>query len=241
MPETAYKPFKGRTIRLTSLVEECCELPEEGTEDAINVFDSFTTVSLEANIEDGERAFERKANGDICLNEREDDVLQDLSVNLTMCQIRAEAVTALTGWPIVRDADGNGVGFDIMEGSNTAQSGLEVWSGVAGVDCGTGPRYGYNVLPCTTGWQLGDTLEWAGADTIFAITLTGRTQGNHAWGNGPYAVQTDEGGDAGPLIDPISNGAHARIMVTDVAPPAVTNGAVAASALNGYLFGPESA
>jgi hypothetical protein len=240
MSDIFYKPYKARTIRSTRLVDDCCSLPPEDTECIINVIDAFTTFSLEPNSEDGERAFERKANGDVCINEREDDILQDLTVNLLLCQIPASFITGLTGWPLVTDADGNGVGFDIMEGANTVRSALEMHTGVSGVSCAEGARYGYNVLPCTTGWTLGDTLEWGGADTIFAISLTGRTSGNHDWGTGPYAVQSDVSGDPGPLIDPIQQGAHARLMVTDVAPPTVTDGCVAASAANGYLFPPAS-
>lgn len=240
MPELAYKPFKGRTIRLTKLIESCCELPAEDTECSIAVFDAFTTASLEANVEAGETAFERKANGDVCLNERDNDTLTYLTVNLTLCNVLPSAISMLTGWPTVTDADGNIVGFDIMEGSSDEQTAVEVFSGVSGIDCGDGARYGYNAMPCTSGWQLAGPIEWAGIDTISSIQLTGQTKGNHAWLNGPYAVQLDAGGDPGALIDPIQNGAHARIMVTDVAPPAVTDGCVAASAANGYLFGPES-
>lgn len=240
MPELAYKPFRGRTIRVTSLVEDCCGLPAEDTACAIVVFDAFTIASLEANVEAGDTAFERKANGDICMNERDDDVLQDLTPTLTLCNVLPSAISALTGWPTVTDADGNIVGFDIMEGANTQQSAVEIWSGVSGLDCGDGAKYGYNALPCTSGWNLGGPIEWGGIDTIASITLVGRTKGNHPWGTGPFAVQLDENGDPGPLIDPMQNGAHARIMVTDVPPPVLTDGCVAASAANGYLFGPES-
>lgn len=237
MPELAYKPFKGRTIRITSL-EDCGTPPPADTECAISVFDAFTTVSIEANVEEGETAFERKANGDVCINERDPNLLQDLTVSLTLCQVKPEAITQLTGWPAVRDSEGMGVGFDIMEGVTDSEVAVEIWSGVAGVDCGQGARYGYNVLPLTTGWQLGETLEWAGIDTIFAITLTASTRGSHAWDTGPYAVQADALGVAGPLIDPIQTGAHARIMTTTVPPPEVTDGCVSSSVENGYVYPP---
>lgn len=240
MAELAFKPFKGRTVRLLKLIEDCCALPAEDTECSIVVFDAFTTVSIEANIEDGETAFERKANGDICINERDNDTLQDLTINMTLCNVLPSAIAMLTGWPTVLDADENIVGFDIMEGSNPEQTSVEIWSGVSGLDCGAGARYGYSVMPCTSGWNLSDTIEWAGIDTISSITLTGRTKGNHPWNNGPFPVQEDEAGDPGPLIDPMQNGSHARIMSTEVAPPPLTDGCVVASAANLYLFGPDS-
>lgn len=235
-----YKPFKGRTIRITRL-EDCCTPPPEGTECSLAVFDAFTTVSIEANVEEGETAFERKANGDVCINERDPDLLQDLTVSLTLCQVQPEVVSMLTDWPVTRDADGDAVGFDVMSGVSDAEAAIEIWSGVSGIDCGQGARYGYNVLPCTSGWQIDGEIEWAGIDTIFAITLTATAKDNHAWGSGPYAVQLDELGAPGPLLDPMqSPGSLARIMSTDVPPPAVTDGCVAATAANGYLFPPES-
>lgn len=235
MVDVAYKPFKGRTIR-TTVLDDCCTPPASGTECAIYVTDSWTTVSLEPNVEEGEQILERKANGDVCLNEREPDLLQNLGVSLTLCQVRPEFISNLTGWPVVRDAAGNGVGFDVMEGISEAQTALEVWSGVAGIDCGAGARYGYSVLPCVSGWQLGENLQWAGGDTIFSITLNGITSGSHAWGTGPYNVQFDEADAPGPLLDAIQTGAHARIMSTEVPPPAVTSGCVPATLANGYIL-----
>lgn len=235
MADTVFKPFRGRTIRVTQL-EDCCTPPPSGTECALYVADSFTIVSLEPNVEEGERALERKANGDVCLNEKDADLLQDLAVSVTLCQVRAELVSMMTGWPVVRDASGQGVGFDIMEGSNDANTAFEVWTGVAGIDCGQGARYGYNAVPCVTGWQLGENLEWGGIDTISSITLVGTTSGQHAWGTGPYAVQLDETDTAGPLLDPIQTGAHARIMSTEVPPPALTNGCVPATIDNGWIL-----
>lgn len=237
MPELAYKPFKGRTIRLTDL-GDCCTPPAAGTECAVAVFDSFTTVSIEANVEEGEQAFERKANGDVCINERDPNLLQDLTTSLTLCQVKPEIVSMLTGWPVTRDASGAAVGFDIMSGTSDAQVGVEIWSGVAGIDCGQGARYGYNVLPCTSGWQIDGSVEWAGIDTIFAITLTSTASDNHGWGSGPYAVQNGAGGTAGPLLDPMQTGSLARIMTVEVPPPAVTDGCVVSSIENGYVYPP---
>lgn len=238
--ETLFKPFKGRTLRALKLVDDCCELPAEDTQDALIVVDVFTIVSITSNVEDGERAFERKANGDICVNQRERSVLQDLDVAITLCQVSGAFVSGLTGWPEVHDADGNIVGFDIMEGESMGNVSMEVFSGISGVDCGDGAKYGYVPIPCTNDWQISDAFEIAGADSLFDLQITGHTNGNHPWGTGPFAVQLDDGGVAGPLIDPIQNGVHARVMVTDVPPPAVTNGWVTASAANGYLYGPDS-
>lgn len=237
--ETLFKPFKARSVRATRLIDDCCALPAEDTADSIIVMDVFSIFSLTPNIEDGEVAFERKANGDICINERERSVLQDLTAEWTLCQVSAATVTMLTGWPAVMDDSGKVVGFDWMEGESEGNTALELFSGVSGVDCGDGARYGYVPIPCTYDWQITDQVDFGGIDNLFNLTLSGRTNGNHSWGTGPYAVQLD-GNTPGPLLDPMQNGAHARIMVTDVAPPPLTDGWVIASAANGYLYGPDS-
>lgn len=237
MPQTTYKPFKGRTIRITEL-DDCCTPPASGTANAIGVFDAYTTATLAANVEEGETAFERKANGDVCINERDPNLLQDLTVTLTLCQVQPEVISMLTGWPVTRDVSGNAVGFDIMEGVTDSQVAFELWSGVGGIDCGAGARYGYNVLPCTNGWQLAEDIQWGGIGVIFSITLSATVTGRHAWADGPYAVQNDETATPGPLLDPMQSGALARLMSTDVPPPALTDGSVAATAENGYLFPP---
>jgi hypothetical protein len=240
MAETLFKPFKGKSIRLTRLIDDCCALPAEDTEDSIIVMDVFTILSSTLNSEDGQRAFERKANGDICINVRERSVIQDLDLALTLCQVSGATVSMLTGWPAVTDANDNIVGFDILEGETEGNTSLEIWSGVSGVDCGAGSKYGYAVFPCTFDWKISDAFEFAGADSLFDLQLTGITNGNHPWGTGPYAVQANGGGTPGPLLDPLQNGVHGRVMVTDVPPPAVTDGWVTASAANGYLYGPDS-
>lgn len=185
---------------------------------AIAVTDSFTAVTAEAEVDEGEDILERKANGDICISEQDPDVLRGLNVSVTLCQVTPWFISKLTGWPVTMDAECNAVGFDVMDGINTNQVALELWSGVAGIDCGEGARYGYALFPCVENWQLDGELEWAGSDTIFSITLSGFAKGAHAWGRGPY---TDvQGSFDGRLVDPMVQGSLMRLMATDVAPPA---------------------
>lgn len=229
MVQQCFKPFRAQSLRVTEL-DDCCtppdpaddsppdESPGGGAACSIAVTDSFTSVSAEAEVDEGEAVLERKANGDICVNERDLDVLTGLNVSVTLCMVTPWFISKLTGWPVVMDQDCNAVGFDIMDGINTTKTALELWSGVAGVDCGAGARYGYAVFPCVENWQLDGSVEWAGSDTLFSITLTGFAKGNHAWGRGPY---TDvQGSVDGRLVDPMTSGSLMRLMSTDVPPPA---------------------
>lgn len=238
MPQENFSLVRGKTIRITNL-DDCCSPPEEGSECALAVFDAFTIMSISANVEEGETLLTRKANGDVCVNERDPNLLQDLTVTLTLCQVQPEVISMITGWPVTRNSDGVAVGFDVMSGSSDREVALEAWSGVAGLDCGAGARYGYSVLPCTSGWQIdGDLNLAAGVSEEFTVTLTSTAKDTHGWGFGPYAVQLQEDGEPGPLLDPLQTGSLARLMATDVPPPAVTDGCVDATADNGFLFGP---
>lgn len=233
MPQQCFKPFRAQSLRITE-VDECCTPPDAADESpaspaspgespaglpcSIAVTDAFTLVSVEAEVDEGETAIERKANGDICLNERDLDILTGLNVSVTLCRVTPWFISKLTGWPVVMDRDCNAVGFDIIEGINTNRNSLEMWSGAAGVNCGLGARYGYSVAPCVENWQLDGSIEWGGSDTIWSITLTGFAKGNHAWGRGPYDdVQLS---DDGRLVDPMGPGSIMRLMSTEVPPPA---------------------
>lgn len=225
MPQQCFKPFRAQSLRVTEL-DDCCtppppsdESPDEspGQPCSIAVTDSFTSVSATAEVNEGEDILERKANGDICISERDPDVLQGLTVTITLCQVDPWFISKLTGWPVVMDQNCNAVGFDIMDGINTNQVALELWSGVAGIDCGEGARYGYALFPCVENWQLSGDLEWAGSDTLWSIELQGFAKGAHAWGRGPYNdVQQSVDGR---LVDPMRAGSIMRKMATDVPPP----------------------
>lgn len=228
MPQQCFKPFRAQSLRVTELDDCCTPPPPEdspgspgspaGLPCSIAVTDSFTLVSAEAEVDEGENILERKANGDICINERDPSVLQGFNVSITLCQVDPWFISKLTGWPIVMDQECNAVGIDVMDGINLNQVALEMWTGVAGIDCGAGARYGYALFPCIENWQLDGEIQWGGSDTIWSITLAGFAKGAHAWGRGPYNdVQQSVDGR---LVDPMRPGSIMRKMATDVPPPA---------------------
>lgn len=233
MPQQCFKPFRAHSLRVTEL-DDCCTPPpaadaspgdaSPGMPCSIAVTDSFTLVSAEAEIDEGEDILERKANGDICISEQDPDVLRGFTLSITLCQVTPWFINKLTGWPIVMDQDCNAIGFDVMDGINTNQVAVELWTGVSGIDCGEGARYGYALFPCVENWQLSGELEWGGSDTIWSITLAGFAKGQHAWGRGPY--NDVQGSFDGRLVDPVRQGTIMRKMATDVAPPSYVGSCV---------------
>ena len=94
--QQCFKPFRAQSLRVTEL-DDCCTPPAPADESpgespgaapcTIAVTDSFTLVSAEADIDEGEDILERKANGDICINEKDPDVLTGFDVAVTLCQV----------------------------------------------------------------------------------------------------------------------------------------------------------
>src|SRR3546814_7750456 len=105
MPQQCFKPFRAQSRRVTEL-DDCCTPPppedSPGSPESpgslpcsIAVTDSFTLVSAEAQVDEGEEILERKANGDICIRERDPSVLQGFNVSITLCQRSEEHTSEL--------------------------------------------------------------------------------------------------------------------------------------------------
>lgn len=222
MPTQIIKPFRARTMRLTRL-DPCCTPPDGGTPCSVIVMDGFLTVTLTADVEDGEEFVTKKASGDLCVNERLPDALKRLDASIELCEIDPEAVEMLTGWPLALDSEGDSVGFDVIEGINDAEVAIELWTGISGQDCDpeVGERFGYLALPCLQGVTLDGDLAFAQEPT--EVTLAGRTSSQHAWGSGPFAVEDDGTGSAGPLVTALDADSHARLQSVTISPPSLTS------------------
>ncbi len=133
----------------------------------------------------------------------------------------------LTGQEVVLDAAGKAIG--ITESSDVDMSAvkfaLELWMGAstsATPAAGSQGFYGYVLLPHLGGGVIGDITLQNGAITF---TISGmQTKNGGAWGAGPHKVQLVAGVPA-VLSTPMKANDHRRIMITEVAPPAIYAGA----------------
>lgn len=150
----------------------------------------FITVSLTSNTEEGEPISIPNANGDICIEDTPAPKFKGYGVEIGLCGVDPRLVTLLTGQPVVLDANGNEVGFDVNSDVDLDSSGfaLELWSGVPAEACepGEGQSYGYFLFPFVKGGVFGDfTVENAAVN----FTITGaQTKNGSSWGVGPYNV-----------------------------------------------------
>lgn len=218
-----FVPVLGKRIRVTTLTPNGAI--DASGEDGQIVTDGFVTVTLTAEVEEGIEILQRNAAGALCVNERFSDSFKYFTVEIEFCGVNPQLLTMMTNAEPYEDYAGEIAGFTVPEGEIDEAFGLEMWTGLSGVQSsGDEEPGGYLLLPFVAGGTFGD-IEVTGEDAInFTVTGT-RTKGNNNWGVGPYDVLMDDAGTAGPLptaLDPLD---HMLLMDTMVAPPPVEDSA----------------
>lgn len=218
MANRSFPLIRGRVIRVTRL--DGCGEPVLGP-DSVVVSEGVITINLTAQNEAGETISITNAAGKVCILDEPAPKFTGWAVEVALCGVNPALVNLLTGQPVVVDADGNVVGFDMESDIDVSGSGfaLEMWSNVPSAVCepGSGVSYGYFLVAFLKGGSLGD-FSWANAAINFTVTGA-RSKNGSPWAAGPYDVQTGEDGTPGPLLNPISNKNHLRMILVDVEPP----------------------
>jgi hypothetical protein len=81
-------PIKGTHIRVVKLDE--CGVPVTGASSAVFVTKGFVQVAMEPQYEDGEEFFERNADGDACVNQKDSPTLKRMQLTIDFCNVDAE-------------------------------------------------------------------------------------------------------------------------------------------------------
>lgn len=217
MSTKPFIPLLGKRIRVTRL-DECGAYPEAAESDAFIATGGFVTVSLSAEVEDGEEILKKRADGSICVNEKQSDSFKNFTIEMEFCDVNPSLIALMTNAEPYEDYEGDVVGFTVPEGSIDKFFALEIWTGLSGQACEGGTsQSGYMLLPFVQAGVLGD-IEITGEDTI-DFSMTGAyTKGGHGWGVGPYDVAMDDGTPSAlpTALDPFD---HFLMMTTEVAPP----------------------
>jgi hypothetical protein len=210
MTAQCFSPIKAKRVRITE-VDECGAPLEEGL---YVVSKCFVTLGLSFETEDGADFFSTNADGEICINQKDEDILRRLNVTVNWNRLDPQGFTIMTGFDEVLDGT-DVVGFTVNEGKMNSRFALEFWTGVAGSRCTEdgSPLYGYGILPIVVGGAPGD---WTFENGVLTFDSTGYTEAHSQWGTGPY--------EDSPLATPIGDLNHWRFLLTDVAPPAETCG-----------------
>lgn len=145
----------------------------------------FVSVGMEPQYEDGQEYFERNADGDACVNQKDDPTLKRMQLSVELCEVDPAMVTyILSARGLLVSSDT--LGFGLSEGRPTNHFSLEVWQRVAGLgacDPSGVQRYVYNAWPNVGAVKMGTyTVEnGRAAFTFTAETARAATQ----WGDGP--------------------------------------------------------
>lgn len=138
------------------------------------------------------------------------------TADVSFRRVDPDLISLMTGVPVVTNAAGDVVGFDLNTRLPAAAFALEVWSRLDR----SGSQYGYTIFPFLRGGYLSGFVFDNGAVTF---TLKGaRTGRSNGWGRGPFDIfGVDE-----PLRTPVSRDIPWLTTITTLAPPIEQNGAI---------------
>jgi hypothetical protein len=214
-----YSSIKGLAMRATRL-NSAGEWEDGATASVVSK--GFINISLSANIDEGEEFLVKNANGELCINEKDQSRLKYMDLEIEFCEVSPELFELMTGVRLLSDAaSGDSIGFTMAEELQAAPHALEVWTKVTGGDGSY--NWVYWLLPRVVNGIAGDfTVE----NGPMSFTLSANTMDNANWGSGPYDVVKDALGVAAPLNEAVLAGEHVYHRLTDVTPPTAVCGYV---------------
>lgn len=222
---TCAAPIKGTRMRVVKL--DTCGVPVTGASSLVIVTKGFIKVEQEPQYEDGEEFFERNADGEACINQKDDPVLKRFGLTVDMCEIDPTAAAyILSARDIVSGSPSSGYGFIVSEGQPTNRFSLEVWQRVAGsgaCDATGSQRYIYHAWPNVGSTKVGGYSIENGRSTLQYVSET--RGASTQWGYGPGT-----GTKWLPSTAAVATGLeHWLFGITTTAPPAVGCGGQALS------------
>lgn len=212
MATSILKSIKGKVVRLTRLDE--CGDPVVGSCSTL-VSECFVSVTLSGEIEAGDEYLQKSAWGDLCINDKDPDIIKWVNVSVQFAEINPDALDILTGAdPIV--SGGNTIGAAWAPTTFDGAWALEVWTKFTGEPCTGTPDWGYFVVPFVRNGRIdGDlTIE----NGVMTIGVVGQGFAATNWNTSPYAQN--------PFIEPFPSGSMFGMVVTNVQPPSDTAGCV---------------
>lgn len=230
-----WKVVRGKRLRATRV--DRCGMPLAGPKAQL-VTKGFISVKYTQEMKDAEDYEQTNADGDNCVVDRSAPQIKWANVEAQLCDVDVELLSMLTGLPQVLDYANKPAGFRINDTVQVDEgAALELWSGTAGDDCDEPTddailkaetfvaEYGYWLAPAVVEGTIGDIEIGA---SVATFTITGRAVSAPRWGRGPYnVVPVDAQNTAGRLLTPLRKKEFIHAQRTTIAPPAITDGAIA--------------
>lgn len=215
MSTRCYSMVRGSAIRVTGL-KMCGSLPDTIQ---FGVSKSVTRVTLNEQTEGGGNELIRNEEDDPRLHFVNFAEMIRYTADIEFIRTDPALLNLVTGVPVVEDALGNIVGFDMNTRLPAKAFALEVWSRLAGEACLPGEReYGYTLMPFLKGGYVSG-FQFSNGLVSFSLR-NAKTRKSSKWGYGPY----DLTGQFERLHTPVSGNLMARSFVTTAPPPEQTDG-----------------
>lgn len=178
-------PIKGTVIRIVQV--DVCGIPITGAGGRVIVASAFTKVEQAPQYEDGTEFFERTADGQVCVNQKDPPILKRMQLTVDLCAVDPDMTPlVLSARELTTTAPVSGMGFALQEGASNSHFSMEVWQRIAGsgaCDPSGLQRYVYNAWPhCLNTRVQNYTVENAKSTLSFMCeTAAAAAQ----WGDGP--------------------------------------------------------
>lgn len=216
MATHCFIPVLGKRIRATVL-DSCGNFPASASVDAWLATDGFISLSLSSETEDGTEIITKKADGSLCVNEKQPNSFKRFTLEMEFCGVNPSLLSIVSNAEPYSNGTDDVIGFTVPEGAIDKNFSLELWTGLSGTACvpGAESASGYLLLPFVQGGVLGDIT--VDGENSVTFSLTGAyTKGGNAWGVGPYKVVGNPATVLPTALDPYD---HLLLIDTEVAPP----------------------
>jgi hypothetical protein len=173
------------TVRVTRL-DPVTGVVEEPP-DNYAVAESQISLALTADIEEGTEETFKNGCGVIQASDQQDDIFKRWTMEFQMAKFDPAFLEIMIGATVEVDAGGDPIGIvgaNELSGSfQRPLSAFEVWTKLFDGDAQSASRpWGYFMVPASR-WRLGNTNL---GEQFTPVVLSGRSQTNSLWGNGPY-------------------------------------------------------
>lgn len=123
-------PIQARVARLIKL--DVCGNPVTGASSAVVSTDGFVSITPSPQYLDGVEHQQRKANGALCVYQKDPSELTRVDLTINWCILDPDAIVIITGERLLTTNTVTGTGVAYGEGQLTARYSLEVWQPVVG-------------------------------------------------------------------------------------------------------------
>lgn len=211
-------PIQARVARLIKL--DVCGNPVTGASSAVVVTNGFVSISPSPQYQDGEEHSQRKADGSLCVYQKDPSELTRVDLTTNWCVLDPDALVVATGERLLTTNSVTGTGVAYGEGQLTARYSLEVWQPVTG--SGACDALGNQQYVYWAFFNVGNAKiqDFSFENAPFQFTTTGETKSV-----GPLWLSRS-GATSWLGTNTVESGEHFLHNITTTAPPTATCGAV---------------